>query len=250
MNRVRAYPGVMTVTKMPVWKQIVQEITKRIEDGQITPGDRAPSLREICAEWEVANATAHRVLTELRASGVVESRQGVGSVVLAPSPRSGPERAARVFRGGNMHREPSEIRSVSKMPAPDDVAGMMGLPAGTSVWRRERLSKVNGVPVAHGYSWIPLEIAELVPEVLETVPVPRGAQTLATERLGTSIGRVREQVDAGECSQEVAALLGIPAGAPVLFATCWWYDSEGRLLEVGVETRKSGMPNSYELSNP
>ncbi|MYV97124.1 TetR/AcrR family transcriptional regulator C-terminal domain-containing protein [Streptomyces sp. SID3343] len=60
---------------------IAAELRRRIEAGELRPGDRVPSTRAITAEWGVAMATATRALTVLREAGLVTPRRGVGTVV-------------------------------------------------------------------------------------------------------------------------------------------------------------------------
>ncbi|MEW5630458.1 winged helix-turn-helix domain-containing protein, partial [Streptomyces hydrogenans] len=68
---------------VPRYSQIVGELRRRIEAGELAPGDRVPSTREITRQWGVAMATATKVLTELRREGVVHAVPGVGTVVTA-----------------------------------------------------------------------------------------------------------------------------------------------------------------------
>ncbi|MGE7386534.1 TetR/AcrR family transcriptional regulator C-terminal domain-containing protein [Streptomyces sp. NPDC004126] len=78
---------------VPRFSQIVAELRQRIESGELAPGDRVPSTREITRQWGVAMATATRVLTELRQAGLVRAVPGVGTVVATPADTG--ERAAR-----------------------------------------------------------------------------------------------------------------------------------------------------------
>ncbi|MEV0993156.1 TetR/AcrR family transcriptional regulator C-terminal domain-containing protein [Streptomyces sp. NPDC049949] len=77
---------------VPRYSRIVVELRRRIETGELAPGDRLPSTREITKQWGVAMATATKVLTELRREGLVRAVPGVGTVVEAPGR---PVRAAR-----------------------------------------------------------------------------------------------------------------------------------------------------------
>ncbi|MGO4428402.1 GntR family transcriptional regulator, partial [Streptomyces sp. MCAF7] len=65
----------------PPYLRIVTEIRRRIADGELAPGDRVPSTRQIAKEWGVALATATKALTTLRVEGFVEARPRVGTVV-------------------------------------------------------------------------------------------------------------------------------------------------------------------------
>lgn len=68
------------MTQAP-YLQIVQQIRRQIASGQLGPGERVPSTRQIVQEWGVAMATASRALTTLRQEGLVQVRPGVGTVV-------------------------------------------------------------------------------------------------------------------------------------------------------------------------
>ncbi|MGW3264377.1 TetR/AcrR family transcriptional regulator C-terminal domain-containing protein [Streptomyces sp. NPDC001056] len=87
---------------VPRYSRIVGELRRRIETGELAPGDRVPSTREITRQWGVAMATATKVLTELRREGMVRAVPGVGTVVAAApaGPARGPRPAAAGRQGG------------------------------------------------------------------------------------------------------------------------------------------------------
>ncbi|MGP4017734.1 TetR/AcrR family transcriptional regulator C-terminal domain-containing protein [Saccharopolyspora sp. 5N708] len=65
----------------PPYRVIAAEIRARIERGDLRPGDRVPSIRQIAQRWGVALATATRAAAVLREEGLVEPRVGAGTVV-------------------------------------------------------------------------------------------------------------------------------------------------------------------------
>lgn len=71
----------------PPYRRIAVEIAGRIAAGEIAPGDRVPSTRQIIERYGVAMAIASKVLTELRLQGLVRAEPGVGTVVVAPPAR-------------------------------------------------------------------------------------------------------------------------------------------------------------------
>ncbi|MGC1212133.1 MAG: TetR/AcrR family transcriptional regulator C-terminal domain-containing protein [Micromonospora sp.] len=73
----------------PPYRRIAAEIRRRIEGGELRPGDTVPSARQITREHGVAIATATKVLALLREEGLVLARPGAGTVV-APAQRSRP----------------------------------------------------------------------------------------------------------------------------------------------------------------
>jgi AcrR family transcriptional regulator len=70
----------------PPYAQIVAELRKRIEGGELAPGDRVPSTREITRHFGVAMATATKALGVLRQEGLVRAVPGSGTVVEARPP--------------------------------------------------------------------------------------------------------------------------------------------------------------------
>ncbi|WP_330294359.1 TetR/AcrR family transcriptional regulator C-terminal domain-containing protein [Streptomyces sp. NBC_00503] len=83
----------------PPYLRIVAGIRQRIADGELAPGDRVPSTRQVAREWGVALATATKALTTLRLEGLVEARPRIGTVVAgipvaatAATPAAGPAR--------------------------------------------------------------------------------------------------------------------------------------------------------------
>ncbi|MEV4505132.1 GntR family transcriptional regulator [Streptomyces klenkii] len=81
----------MTGKSVPPYLRIAAELRKRIADGELAPGDRVPSTRQIAQEWNVALATATKVLTALRQEGLVRARPRVGTVVAGPEGHDRPE---------------------------------------------------------------------------------------------------------------------------------------------------------------
>ncbi|WP_433221224.1 TetR/AcrR family transcriptional regulator C-terminal domain-containing protein [Microtetraspora malaysiensis] len=67
----------------PPYRRIVAEIRARILSGDLRPGERMPSIRQIAQRWGVAVATATRVMATLRDEGLVETKVGSGTVVSA-----------------------------------------------------------------------------------------------------------------------------------------------------------------------
>lgn len=68
------------------YTKIVAELKRRIEAGELRPGERIPSARAITREWGVAIATATKAHAVLRDEGLTVARPGVGTVVAGPAP--------------------------------------------------------------------------------------------------------------------------------------------------------------------
>ncbi|WP_336319434.1 TetR/AcrR family transcriptional regulator C-terminal domain-containing protein [Streptomyces lavendofoliae] len=79
----------------PPYLRIAADIRQRVAVGDLRPGDRVPSTRQIARQWGVALATATKALTALRLEGVVEARPRVGTVVAGTEAADAPPPARR-----------------------------------------------------------------------------------------------------------------------------------------------------------
>jgi DNA-binding transcriptional regulator YhcF (GntR family) len=65
--------------------------------GQMRPGDPFPSVRQLSRELKINPNTAHKVVSQLLAEGLIEVRVGIGTVVAKP-PRSTAAARARLLQ--------------------------------------------------------------------------------------------------------------------------------------------------------
>lgn len=64
-------------------EQVVRLLEGRIRAGEIRPGGRLPTERELCAEFAVSRAVVREAIARLKADGYIETRQGAGAFVPA-----------------------------------------------------------------------------------------------------------------------------------------------------------------------
>lgn len=66
----------------PKWEQVADDIKGKIRSGELRPGDRVPSVVALTQEYGIAQATAQKVLINLRQEGLTKTVSGMGSFVL------------------------------------------------------------------------------------------------------------------------------------------------------------------------
>src|SRR3954468_12553745 len=66
------------------YRQLATVLRKRIRDGELPPGQRMPSEKDLHDEFGLARETVRRALAILRNEGLVEGRQGHGTFVVQP----------------------------------------------------------------------------------------------------------------------------------------------------------------------
>jgi DNA-binding transcriptional regulator YhcF (GntR family) len=81
-----------------LYDQVVYAATKAMMSGQLRPGDSFPSVRTLSRELKINPNTAHKVITSLVATGLLEIRPGLGAVVAA-RPEASRREKARLLRG-------------------------------------------------------------------------------------------------------------------------------------------------------
>ena len=67
---------------VPIYVQIVDQVQHAVEVGSLEAGDRLPTVRALAKELTVAPNTIVKAYNELQRSGLIESRPGVGTVVM------------------------------------------------------------------------------------------------------------------------------------------------------------------------
>ncbi|MFG3133375.1 GntR family transcriptional regulator [Streptomyces tendae] len=223
---------------LPPYRRIAAKIREQIERGELQPGDRIPSVREIMRTEGVTTATATRVAAVLRAEGFVESVPGIGTVVTVPRKlTAGSDRLTMLRAGGTGFKPGERVEVVGSelVPAPPTVADALGLEEGAAAVRRRRRYLDDRGVITVSTSWLPGMLAEAAPELLEVGPLPKMTFGLIEERTGRRAVRRRDTVTLENVPEELAGLLDTAAGTPALVMTNHYWDQDGNVTEFAVD---------------
>ncbi|KAA6453564.1 GntR family transcriptional regulator [Bacillus swezeyi] len=69
----------------PIYKQIAEQLFKKMVREEIKPGEKLPSVRELAVETQVNPNTIQRTYNEMERMGIVETRRGQGTFVVEKS---------------------------------------------------------------------------------------------------------------------------------------------------------------------
>ena len=86
--RVELKPG------LPVYEQVVYAVQKAVVKGQLKPGTRFPSVRQLSQELRINPNTAHKIVAHLTSEGLLQVQPGIGTVVQKPPRASSGDRSA------------------------------------------------------------------------------------------------------------------------------------------------------------
>lgn len=84
ITRRGAPPGPQPVKQ----RLIVDDLHGRIIRGELAPGLRLPTRRELCDEWDVSMATVQQALEQLTREGFVEARGAAGTFIVDRPPHT------------------------------------------------------------------------------------------------------------------------------------------------------------------
>jgi DNA-binding GntR family transcriptional regulator len=126
------------------------------------------------------------------------------------------------------------------VPAPAEVAEALDIEPGSDVIRRCRVYRDRHGIVAHSTSWIPARYAKLIPQLTTSERLTGGTSLqLIAEATGHPISHRIDTASARLLTAEDAQLLELdpsdPPAEPVVVMTAKFVDSEGSIVEYGVD---------------
>ncbi|WP_372412844.1 GntR family transcriptional regulator [Streptomyces luteireticuli] len=242
------------IERTPPYMQVVQHFRKQIMDGSLKDGDRLPAVRQIAEDWNLAHATAAKVLSTLRGEGLAESLPGVGTIVRPRLHRGATDRALRMLSTGKIYapNEYAVIKAAGLAPAPAWVAEVLDIEEGSQALRRERVTHDETGPISTSVSWFRAELAEMAPALLSTERIPGGTPSVIETATGRRTHIIDERKTVGTATPAQAEALGVEPGSPILVGRNTYRDAEGEPIEAGESLAGPGrwFSNRYEVTTP
>lgn len=65
----------------PIYEQVIEEIKKEVVRGELKPGAKLPSQRQLARKIEVNPNTVQRAYREMEQRGLVETKRGRGTFI-------------------------------------------------------------------------------------------------------------------------------------------------------------------------
>ena len=214
---------------MPVYVQIRESLRAEILGGILKRGEQLPSENELAIKFKVSRMTIRESIEDLVDEGLLYRRHGVGTFVAYPHLQRDHTRLTSFFDKAENEgvQVQAQLLKLEVIPAKPRVAEALDIPVGSHVIRVKTLRCANGVPITVHDAYMPHKLfPTLVNENLEV-------QHLWTlfEKAGYRVKRAIQKLEAREASKDVANLMKIREGAPILFKERTVYADDGTPVE-------------------
>jgi GntR family transcriptional regulator len=157
---------------IPLYVQVVEELNKKIQDGEYLPGERIPPEAQLCERFGVSRITIRRAIRKLVEENVLYTKQGKGTFV---NPIKIKRRLPKLYSFSEDMRElgltpSSRVLEQTVEKADEETVDLLKLPeADRLVNRIVRVRMANNIPILIERSFIPHYLCpDLLKESFET----------------------------------------------------------------------------------
>jgi GntR family transcriptional regulator len=215
---------------LPLYAQLAQRLRARISRGEWKEGDRLPSHEVLAEDYSVARVTVRQAISLLETDGLLASRRGRGTFVVAqPGLRRRmpihPTLDALLTRMG---AEPPEAQTIDEGEGAPQLSDQEGTLAPCYVCLR-RLLKRESIPFDLQSLYIDRRVFDRAPERFRTKYVIQELVEMPEIRIATA----RQIIAFGTADFEAASRLGIAVNSPVAMLRRIFRDPEGMVFFLG-----------------
>lgn len=197
-----------------LYHQVLAALREQIESGDLWVGDRLPSEADLVEDYGVSRTTARRALDELRRQGLVRREPGRETFLSSPRLRTNLAYLRSFTKEIESRGYEPEARLVGCVAARagKEIAAKLEVRVGEEVLcvRRLRLAER---PIFVCDSYLP---AGRFPELKGADYSVVSLSKLFEETIGRKLDRAHQWIGAAAATADVAALLELEQGAPVL----------------------------------
>ncbi len=209
----------------PAYKRIQAAILKRIERGELKPGDPVHSERLLARLHEVSLMTARHALVGLEREGLVERRHGAGTFVAAPKIHFNKLMSFSEQLAGRSLDPSSRVAGLKIVEDEHEIAARLALPGASRLLKLDRVRLGSDEPFAVETCYLSADDFR----GLSRAAVERGSLfTLLENEYGVTIAHADEEIDATAADPDLAKQLGVPKGHPVLRIRQTIYSTQGK----------------------
>lgn len=208
---------------VPLHQQLGAALVRAIRSGEVRPGERIPSEREICESYGVSRTTVRQTIHDLVASGLLVRVPAKGTFVARPKIDQDLSRVVRFSEAVSAagYKPAARLLGIRTALAPEAAAKALGLSQAEAVTIVDMVSTADGAPLAFYRIHLPPDIGEPTARALLAAEAEgRVTFGLVLEHVrriaGLEPAQVVQAYEAVPAPDEVARILQISEGAAVV----------------------------------
>jgi GntR family transcriptional regulator len=194
-------------------------LLEMISSGELRPGDRLGTERDLAIRLSVSRSTLRQVLAVLAEGGIVRRVPGRAGGTFVAHAKVDRDLSMIVGLPEYLRRQGfvagTQVLSATMTGADEVAADNLAVPPGSLVLDIVRIRLADGVPISLERAQLP---AEIFPGLLD-LPLGGSIYDLLDSRYGIRPDDVVEHLEVVEASSGEAALLGVSVRAPLLAIT-------------------------------
>jgi GntR family transcriptional regulator len=217
---------------IPHYVRIRESLRDQVSSGALSRGQKLPSEDELAAQFGVSRMTVRQGIADLIEEGILYRRHGIGTFVAYPHVERDHSRLTNFFESSNFKGIEARacILTIDVLPARQKIAKALDLPEGELIIRIKTLRYADDIPVTVHDAYIPHNIfSGLLSDQLDSLDV--GHLWSLFENYGYRVKRAVQKLEAHEADEEIARLMEIEEGAPILYKERTVYAEDGTPVE-------------------
>ncbi len=248
-----------TLSTLPAYRRIANQLAEEIKAGTRPPHSRLPSERELAERFGISRMTARAAVNLLLQRGLVYRRSRSGVFVAQPKIRfdlSSPEglhqqlKKAGIRPGARIIT--AEVLPVAKVDA--RIKKALALSEQDEVYRIVRLRTANDEPIALENSFFPVKI---FPDLLD-FNLTESIYGILKKYFSVEPAQSFQELETSLLDEEYARIMGVPVDLPTLEIRRCAYTEEGVPFEYAhdiyrgdriIFTARTLRPNGLPLAD-
>lgn len=201
--------------KIPAYRMVHDCLKKDIQNGTYPISELLPTEPELETLFQVSRTTIRRAMELLREEGLVEIKQGRGTIVLDYRTIQDLNRVTSVTE--SLKRRGYEVRTksmhIDTIPANETLAKSLGINCGDLIARVQRIQLANEKPVVIMKNYIPYKF---VPGIEQFMDKFSGLYQFLEDKYQLEITSAADQIYAKSADFPESEMLGTRPGTALL----------------------------------
>lgn len=236
--------------KIPLHKQIEQDILKKIQSNEYEENKTIPTEIELSKTYNVSRPTIRQAIQSLVDEGYLEKRKKRGTIVKNSKIEQGfisqiESFNSEIYKKGMFPN--TKVLTFTKIPASKEVSENLNVKEGYPVYKLIRLRFVKEKPVVFVTTFIPYD---LLPEI-GLVDFSKHSLYATFKEMGHPIHSVSRKLEIILADESVSYLLDVQENAPLFYFHTRGFTKNRTPIEYSI-AKYRGDSNyfTFEISSP